>query len=61
MNENSQPQYVRLDPKVLRNSLENIYSVNQGFDVLWLLMSKMIWAATWQNQQSECAPIEDSD
>ena len=23
--------------------------------------SKIIWAATWQNQQSECAPCEDSD
>ena len=22
---------------------------------------QMIWAATWQNQQSECAPSEDSD
>ena len=21
----------------------------------------LIWAATWQNQQNECAPSEDSD
>ena len=24
-------------------------------------MSRIIWAATWQNQQSDCAPSEDSD
>ena len=24
-------------------------------------MWKVIWAATWQNQQSDCAPSEDSD
>ena len=23
------------------------------------LLSKAIWAATWQNQQSDCAPSED--
>ena len=22
---------------------------------------KLIWATTWQNQQNECAPSEDSD
>ena len=25
------------------------------------IISKPIWAATWQNQQNECAPSEDSD
>ena len=29
-----------------------------GFSVL---LSKVIWAAAWQNQQSGCAPSEDSD
>ena len=24
-------------------------------------MVKLIWATTWQNQQSDCAPSEDSD
>ena len=23
--------------------------------------SKIIWAATWQNQQSDCAPSDNSD
>ena len=31
--------------------------VRQGFS--WC--SLLIWAMTWQNQQNECAPIEDSD
>ena len=26
-----------------------------------MLRFLMIWAATWQNQQSDCAPSEDSD
>ena len=26
-----------------------------------LLQLKYIWAVTWQNQQNECAPSEDSD
>ena len=26
-----------------------------------LTQSKLIWATTWQNQQNECAPSEDSD
>ena len=27
----------------------------------WHIWQYMIWAATWQNQQSACAPSEDSD
>ena len=26
-----------------------------------MLWPQLIWAATWQNQQNECAPSEDSD
>ena len=26
-----------------------------------LVVSKSIWAASWQNQQNDCAPSEDSD
>ena len=29
--------------------------------LLVFVMHRPIWAATWQNQQSECAPSEDSD
>ena len=28
---------------------------------LWHFLAMYIWAATWQNQQNECAPSEDSD
>ena len=27
----------------------------------WILPWKFIWAKTWQNQQSDCAPSEDSE
>ena len=40
----------RLDPDQLsdQGQLKNDYS-------------NLIWAATWQNQQSDCVPSEDSD
>ena len=38
-------------------SVSFIYSSCQ----LSMTFSKEIWAATWQNQQNECAPSEDSD
>ena len=28
---------------------------------VWLRTNKCMWAATWQNQQSNCAPSKDSD
>ena len=32
------------------------------YDRLWLIsLFFSIWAATWQNQQGECAPSEDTD
>ena len=35
------------------------YPISKGFSLL--RRSRNIWAATWQNQQSDCAPSEDSD
>ena len=32
-----------------------------AFSSFWCNWNAMIWAATWQNQQNECAPSEDSD
>ena len=34
-------------------------SIYDGFSSL--VSNDLIWAATWQNQQSDCAPSEDSD
>ena len=31
------------------------------WNYLWNAKNTNIWAATWQNQQNECAPSEDSD
>ena len=28
---------------------------------IWIFRIKVIWAASWQNQQNDCAPSEDSD
>ena len=38
------------------------HTTNTYFRVRYIVLAlKIIWAATWQNQQSECAPSEDSD
>ena len=47
--------------------IDNLLWVNGGcradFEVCYVCKSqtRIIWAATWQNQQNECAPNEDSD
>ena len=38
-----------------------VLSGNRAFQVIQSVWVKDNWAASWQNQQSECAPSEDSD
>ena len=37
------------------------YSFPESNDRWYWILAFSIWAATWQNQQSDCAPSEDSD
>ena len=40
---------------IMKTQTRNIYQLTT------IHRQKNIWAATWQNQQNECAPSEDSD
>ena len=33
----------------------------RGYYRPWMLLATIMWAATWQNQQNDCASSEDSD
>ena len=45
-----------------RNQIKRKYRINFRIFVEVLLLNKTLpWAASWQNQQNDCAPIEDSD
>ena len=38
------------------------YGIRHVFVIIWLSnIGISIWAATWQNQENDCAPSEDSD
>ena len=55
-----QPNIYRLLPKVNQviYTMATVYMPN----IMILAQAVIqIWAATWQNQQNECAPSEDSD
>ena len=48
-------------PKERITSLSSSKNPNFDFDTSNLNFATRKWAATWQNQQSGCAPSEDSD
>ena len=43
----------------LQSSFSNIHHITRPVQTLIFIF--YIWAATWQNRQSDCAPSEDSD
>ena len=56
------PYIIKLVNCSLTDGLCTYYQCKQGrimlrYKIWWLL----IWATTWQNQQNDCAPSEDSD
>ena len=41
--------------------MENSNNAKSGVLIVLYIALVKIWAVTWQNQQNDCAPSEDSD
>ena len=53
---------LQLHSTFVTNPAEKLQNIKQRCNLrIYKTVHLSIWAATWQNQQNECAPIEDSD
>ena len=52
-------QYVTFDTVVVQQHC--VYPSKKNVKLIVTCKKKNIWAASWQNQQNDCAPSQDSD